>query len=131
MKTTGNGILVLMDFFTKETEVLPMSYDVFEDFIESIEIDTSKTQGLCFCERDDQFVISVLDYSQIHKIKKKCEYPTYVLVAWGDIFVTLTLTNGEKIKFDTHYDRFWIDTDGEKLKVIKYEDVKKDKVGLK
>ena len=131
MTTTENGILVLMDFYAETAKVLPMSYDVFEELVESILIDTSDTLGKCFCQRDDKNVISILDFKDTKKVEEELEYPEYVFCAWGNVNVTLTLTNGRVIEFSTHYDRFWIDTDGEELQVKKYEDVKEGKVGLK
>lgn len=127
----GNGIFVLMDFFTETAAVLPMSYDVFGALVKRINIDTSQTNGYCFCQKDDDYLIQTMDFKTASETVEKYNYPEYILAAWGDVVVTITLTNDEVIEFTTHFDRFWLDTDHETLKVVRYDEIVRNKVGLK
>ncbi len=132
MVKDGNGIFVLVDFFTETVAVLPTGYDDFEELVKYITIDTSgNASKLCFCERSDNHLIQTLDFYQGHKVGSEISYTEYVLVSWGKINIEITLTNGEVIEFQTAYDRFWLDTNSENLKVITYEEIHKGKPGLR
>lgn len=131
MVKDGNGIFVLVDFFTETVAVLPTGYDDFEEFVKYIKIDTSNTKGKCFCERSDKYAIQVLDFYEAHKVGAEISYTEYVLASCGNVEIEIVLTSGDVIKFQTVYDRFWLDTNHETLKVIRYEEIHKGKPGLR
>ena len=125
-----NGILVSLDFLTGNATVAEKDHSEFSTLVERINVDTSKTSSYCFFQKKNDYMIHTLDFEHANRVKEADVFGDYIMAAWGKIFVKLTLTNGETREFVTCFDRFWLNTENDELKIIQYDDIVKRKVGL-